>query len=76
MLYTGEIYGAGGGRVSRIATFNNDGYFDRNLTPESLAAHIEQVRDLSQAVHVGSSMEENMRYTRWLPWTGGRSGTF
>jgi NAD(P)-dependent dehydrogenase (short-subunit alcohol dehydrogenase family) len=40
MLYTGEIYGAGGGRVSRIATFNNDGYFDRNLTPESLAAHI------------------------------------
>jgi NAD(P)-dependent dehydrogenase (short-subunit alcohol dehydrogenase family) len=76
MPYSGEVYGVGGGRVSRIATFNNDGYFDRQLTPEVLAAHIEQVRDLSQAVHVGSSMEENMRYTRWLPWTGGRAGTF
>ena len=31
---------------------------------------------LEKVVHVGSSMEENMRYTKWLPWTGGRAGTF
>lgn len=76
MKYSGEIYSVGGGRVSRIATFNNDGYFDRDLTPESVGEHIEQIRDLSEVVHVGSSMEENMRNTKWLPWAGGRAGTF
>ena len=76
MSHTGEIYGVGGGRVSRLATFNNDGYFDRELTPEKVAEHMSEIRDLDSATHVGSSMEENMRYTRWLPWTGGRAGTF
>ena len=36
MTHTGEIYAVGGGRVSRIAAFNNDGYFNRELTPESM----------------------------------------
>jgi NAD(P)-dependent dehydrogenase (short-subunit alcohol dehydrogenase family) len=76
MTYTGEIYSVGGGRVSRIATFNNDGYFDRELTPEKVAEHMNEIRDLATAVHVGSSTEENLRYQRWLPWTGGRAGTF
>ncbi len=76
MTHTGEIYGVGGGRVSRIATFNNDGYFDRELTPEKVGEHMPEIRDLATAAHVGSSMEENMRYTRWLPWTGGHAGTF
>jgi NAD(P)-dependent dehydrogenase (short-subunit alcohol dehydrogenase family) len=76
MQQSGELYSVGGGRVSRIAFFNNDGYFNRELTPELVAANIERIRDLSGAVHVGSSVEENMRNTRWLPWTGGRSGTF
>jgi NAD(P)-dependent dehydrogenase (short-subunit alcohol dehydrogenase family) len=76
MAHTGEIYGVGGGRVSRIATFNNDGFFDRELTPEKVGEHMNEIRDLGSATHVGSSMEENMRYTRWLPWTGGRAGTF
>lgn len=76
MQHTGEIYGIGGGRVSRIAVFNNDGYFDRELTPEKVGAHMADIRNLRGAVHVGNSMEENMRYQRWLPWTGGRQGTF
>lgn len=76
MAHSGEIYSVGGGRVSRIATFNNDGYFNRELTPELVEQHINEIRDLEGAVHVASSAEENMRYTHWLPWTGGRSGTF
>ena len=76
MAHSGDIYGVGGGRVSRIAFFNNDGFFDRQLTPELVGEHIDRIRDLSGAEHVASSTEENLRYTRWLPWTGGRSGTF
>jgi NAD(P)-dependent dehydrogenase (short-subunit alcohol dehydrogenase family) len=76
MQHTGEIYSVGAGRVSRIALFNNDGYFNRELTPELVAANIDRIRDLSDAVHVGSSWEENQRYQRWVPWTGGHGGTF
>jgi NAD(P)-dependent dehydrogenase (short-subunit alcohol dehydrogenase family) len=76
MQHTGEIYSVGAGRVSRIAFVNNDGYFNRELTPELVAQNIERIRDLTCAVHVGSSWEENQRYQRWAPWTGGRGGTF
>ena len=76
MSATGEIFGVGGGRVSRIALFNNDGYFNRHLTPELVQEHFDEIRNLSGAQHVGSSREENERYMRWLPWTGGRTGTF
>ena len=37
--YTGEVFSVGGGRVSCMATFNNDGYFNRELTPELAAEH-------------------------------------
>ena len=37
--YTGEVFSVGGGRVSCIATFNNDGFFNRKLTPELAAEH-------------------------------------
>ena len=76
MQHTGDIYGVGAGRVSRIAFVNNDGYFNRDLTPELVAQNIDRIRDLAGAVHVGSSWEENQRYQRWAPWTGGRGGTF
>jgi NAD(P)-dependent dehydrogenase (short-subunit alcohol dehydrogenase family) len=76
MQHTGDIYGVGAGRVSRIAFVNNDGYFNHDLTPELVAQNIERIRDLAGAVHVGSSWEENQRYQRWVPWTGGHGGTF
>jgi NAD(P)-dependent dehydrogenase (short-subunit alcohol dehydrogenase family) len=76
MQHSGDIYSVGAGRVSRIALVNNDGYFNRELTPELVAQHIDQIRDLTTAVHVGSSWEENQRYQRWVPWTGGQAGTF
>jgi NAD(P)-dependent dehydrogenase (short-subunit alcohol dehydrogenase family) len=76
MEHTGDIYSVGAGRVSRIAFVNNDGYFNRELTPERVAQNIDRIRDLDGAVHVGSSWEENQRYQRFLPWTGGQGGTF
>jgi NAD(P)-dependent dehydrogenase (short-subunit alcohol dehydrogenase family) len=76
MTASGEIFSVGGGRVSRIALFNNDGYFNRQLTPELVAEHFAAVRDLRDSKPIGSSREENERYMRWLPWTGGRTGTF
>jgi NAD(P)-dependent dehydrogenase (short-subunit alcohol dehydrogenase family) len=76
MEHTGDIYSVGAGRVSRIAFVNNDGYFNRELTPELVAQNIERIRDLNGAVHVGSSWEENQRYERFVPWTGGQGGTF
>jgi NAD(P)-dependent dehydrogenase (short-subunit alcohol dehydrogenase family) len=76
MTASGETYSVGGGRVSRIATVNNDGYFERDLTPESLAVNMAQVRDLAGAEPVTSCAEENMRNTRWLPWTGGTLSVF
>jgi NAD(P)-dependent dehydrogenase (short-subunit alcohol dehydrogenase family) len=76
MQHTGDIYGVGAGRVSRIAFVNNDGYFTRDLTPELVAQNIDRIRDLAGAVHVASSWEENQRYARWAPWTGGHGGTF
>lgn len=71
-----RIQEVGAGRVSRLAMFSNEGYFDRELSAESVGEHLEKIRDLAGAEHVGSSADENFRYTRWVPWTGGRSGTF
>jgi NAD(P)-dependent dehydrogenase (short-subunit alcohol dehydrogenase family) len=76
MTVSGEIFSVGGGRMSRIAVFNNDGYFNRQLTPELVGEHLEEIRELRGAEPVSSSREENERYMRWLPWTGGRTGTF
>jgi len=76
LTVSGEIFSVGGGRVSRIAFVNNDGYFNRQLTPELVAEHFDEIRDLHQAVPISSSRQENERYMRWLPWTGGRKGTF
>jgi NAD(P)-dependent dehydrogenase (short-subunit alcohol dehydrogenase family) len=36
---TGECYAVGGGHVARVAFAVNDGYTDRDMTPESVAAH-------------------------------------
>jgi NAD(P)-dependent dehydrogenase (short-subunit alcohol dehydrogenase family) len=76
MKASGEIYGIGAGRVSRLALFNNDGYFDRELSAESVGEHMDKIRDLAGAEHVASSAAENFRYARWVPWDGGHFGTF
>jgi NAD(P)-dependent dehydrogenase (short-subunit alcohol dehydrogenase family) len=40
---TGECYAVGAGHVARVAFAVNDGFTDRELTPESLAEHAAQL---------------------------------
>lgn len=49
---TGEIFHVGGGRVARYALFGNEGFYDPQLTAESLAAHFDQARDLTSVAPV------------------------
>ena len=49
MNSSGDIYGVGAGRVSRLAMFNNEGYFDRELSAETVGEHLDKIRDLAGA---------------------------
>ena len=40
---TGKCYAAGAGHVAQVAFAVNEGFTDRQLTPESVAAHAEQL---------------------------------
>lgn len=73
---TGEMFSAGAGRVARTAFTNAEGFHDADLTVEKLAANIARARDMADAVLVSSSWEENSRYFKIAPWTGGEQGTF
>ncbi|MEJ0045275.1 MAG: SDR family NAD(P)-dependent oxidoreductase [Rhodospirillales bacterium] len=68
---TGDIYNVGAGRVARLAMFDNDGMFDPDITPESIGAHIEQIRDLAQVSMITSSWQQTERFFSVAPWTGG-----
>jgi hypothetical protein len=46
---TGEMFSIVAGRVARNAFYNAEGYCDLNLTAESLAANIEEARDMGKA---------------------------
>ncbi len=50
---TGEFFDVGGGRVARIAIHDCEGFSDPALTAETLAANIEQARDMSNASPMG-----------------------
>jgi NAD(P)-dependent dehydrogenase (short-subunit alcohol dehydrogenase family) len=52
---TGQIYNVGGGKVARYAMFGNQGFYDAELTAEALAAHIDEVRDMSRAELLSSN---------------------
>src|SRR5207253_3237014 len=43
----GELFGSGGGRVSRIGIYGGTGYRNVDLTAEDLAAHIAEARDMT-----------------------------
>ena len=52
---SGEIFHIGGGQVTRYGICAGSGFNDGQLTAESLAAHIEQARDMSNPVLHGST---------------------
>jgi NAD(P)-dependent dehydrogenase (short-subunit alcohol dehydrogenase family) len=65
---SGEIFCAGAGRVSRLAFVNGDGFHSAELTPEQIAQHIDEVRDLGTAAVVATGADEMNRYMRWYPY--------
>lgn len=74
--FSGEIFNVGGGRVARLAIFDNEGMFDPAITPESVAAQIETIRDLSAPTIIPTLWAQTERYFPYLPWSGGKSGLF
>jgi hypothetical protein len=40
----GEVFSVWGGRVARVALGGNLGHVDRNLTPEDMAEHHDEIR--------------------------------
>lgn len=74
--FGGEIFNAGGGRVARLAIFDNDGLFDPAITPESIANNIGAIRDMSAPTIIPSLWAQTERYFAHIPWTGGKTGLF
>ena len=74
--FSGEVFNVGGGRVARLAIFDNDGLFDPAITPESIAANIDLIRDLSHPTIIPTLWAQTERYFAHIPWTGGRAGLF
>lgn len=50
--------------------FSTDGYFDPDLTPESVAEHIDQVRATDKGEFVSSCVDVTLRYARFCPRLG------
>ena len=74
--FSGEVFNAGGGRVARLAMFDGDGVFDPAITPESVAANIDMIRDLSRPTIIPTLWAQTERYFAHIPWTGGKTGLF
>jgi NAD(P)-dependent dehydrogenase (short-subunit alcohol dehydrogenase family) len=63
---SGEIFSVGGGRVSKVIIAETNGYFDRELTPESLMAHLGEVADEGK-LHQPRSVDGEMKiYTQLM----------
>lgn len=71
---SGEIFCAGGGRVSRLAFANSDGFHDPELTPEQVARNIDTIRDLSRADVIVHGSDEMNRYMKWIPYPAPSGG--
>jgi NAD(P)-dependent dehydrogenase (short-subunit alcohol dehydrogenase family) len=51
--FNGVLLAAGGGQVMRMALMENEGFLSDDISVESIAAHAEQILDMSQATHLG-----------------------
>ena len=72
--FAGEVFNVGGGRVARLAVFDNEGMFDPGITPEIVGENISAIRDMSEPTIIPSLWAQTERYFRYLPWTGGKNG--
>ena len=54
----GVMLVCGGGRVLRLAFSENEGFESDDMSPEAIAAHIDQVVDMTEAQPVGLGSAE------------------
>jgi NAD(P)-dependent dehydrogenase (short-subunit alcohol dehydrogenase family) len=64
---TGQILEIGGGRVARLGFYGNRGYFNAELTAESVAEHVDQTLAMESASLKQTSMELINGYLEFLP---------
>jgi hypothetical protein len=56
---SGEVYSVGGGRVARVFVGVTPGFFDADLTAESVRDHFDQIRD-EAGYEVPGNLNEEM----------------
>jgi NAD(P)-dependent dehydrogenase (short-subunit alcohol dehydrogenase family) len=64
---TGELFCAGGGRVTRIYFAENSGFYDPDLSPEDVSAHWDEILDEGSAARVGFASDQIGSFYRSLP---------
>jgi len=55
---TGEVFSVGGGQVSRLFLARSAGYYSRELSPELVRDHIDQIRDTTAYTIPADTSEE------------------
>ena len=58
------MFSVGGGRVAEVFIAEAQGYFDLNLTPESVAANWDKIANFEGYTVPSSSSEETALYLR------------
>lgn len=69
---SGRIFSAGGGRMARVAFAIGRGWLDREITPESVAGHLDDIDDMSEALIIDSQPDELSLYLQPFPFASGR----
>jgi NAD(P)-dependent dehydrogenase (short-subunit alcohol dehydrogenase family) len=61
---SGDVFAIGGGRIARSAFFTGHGFRDEALTAESVAAHIQEARNLDGARLLNSADDDMAAYDK------------
>lgn len=73
---TGRILLTGGGRLSSLIFAETGEIFDRDIAPEHVGQHIDEVLNEAKLAPVHNQAEAGARYFRHLPWTAGDGPDF
>jgi NAD(P)-dependent dehydrogenase (short-subunit alcohol dehydrogenase family) len=67
MAYSGEVFTAGGGRVSRMAFIESRGVYDASPTPEAFLAQAETIADFAGGDIVTTQTDHQANTARVMP---------
>lgn len=65
---TGRVLDVGGGQVARIAFTQGEGWFDVNLSAESLRTHLNEALDMASARIIDGQPESMRTYSERFPF--------